>query len=339
MTAKEPKERRESPSSIPLSIGWREGGWRPGEGQIRVHSCPSVVACFASLLLCAFALNLPATEVARVGETVITTETVRETMARQGYNLYDSASVNKALDDAVRFELLAAEAKRLGLDKDADLQRRIKELLVDRLLREKASLLQPEPAFAEAELRAYYESHTNDFRRPTVVRGSVLTIYLREGQEEAARQKAADALRAWKSGEAVATVLRKYSDDPSERVAGDAGSAFIEGQSSRRYPQVVADAMFGLQLRGQVAAPVETPRAIYLIGLAERINGAPEPFEKVKRDIQRLLGQQVREKAYAAYCESLKKQFPVSVNDEELKKIVQQLNADARPPVGPGGAP
>lgn len=305
----------------------------------RLHLCSSLVKGFASLLLCVFALTLSAAEVARVGSSIITADTVRETAARQGYHLYEEASLKKGLDDAIRFELLAAEAKRLGLDRDAELQRRIKELLVDRLLRNKAPELDADRTPTEAELRAYYEAHANDFRRPTVVRGPVLTIFLREGQEAAARQKAADALREWKAGEPVESVLRKYAEDPSERVGGAQGSAFIEGQASRRYPEAVAAAMFSLNSRGEVATPVETPRALYLVGLTERINGGPQSFEQVKRDIQRAMGQAQRAAAEAAYCDSLKKQFPVVVNEEELRKLRQQLQADTRPPVGPGSPP
>ena len=45
--------------------------------------------------------------------------------------------MKKGLDDAVRFELLAAEAGKLGLDKDPAIARQIKELLVQRLVAEK----------------------------------------------------------------------------------------------------------------------------------------------------------------------------------------------------------
>lgn len=293
----------------------------------------------APLLLCVFALNLSAGEVARVGDAVITTDQLRQTIVRQGYNVYEEASVKKALEDAIRFELLAAEARRLGLDKDAELQRRIKELLVEKVVREKVDAARPDVKITEAELRAYYDSHTNEFRRPTVVSGPVLTIYLRADNQDESRRKAEDAVREWKAGEKAEAVLRKYSDDPSERIGGAQGSSFIEGQPNRRYPEEVSKAMFNLKLRGEVAGPIETPRAIYLASLAERRDGGRLPFEQVRRDIERLLGQQQRENAYADYCESLKKQFPVSVNEAELQKAVQPANSDARPPAGPPGTP
>lgn len=308
------------------------------EGQIRAHPCPSVVSLFV-FFVCFVVAPLQAAEVARVGDSVITTDQLRQTIVRQGYNAYDEASVKQALEDAIRFELLAAEARRLGLDKDPELQRRIKELLVEKLVREKVDAARLDVKFTEAELRSYYDSHTNEFRRPTVVSGPVLTIYLREDNQEAARKKAEDALREWKAGEKAEAVLRKYSDDPSERVGGAQGSSFIEGQPSRRYPEEVSKAMFTLKLRGEIAGPIETPRAIYLASLAERRDGGRLPFEQVRRDIERLLGQQQREKAYADYCESLKKQFPVSVNEAEWKKTVQPSTPNAGPPPGPAGTP
>lgn len=283
--------------------------------------------------------EVSAAEIARVGEASITEVAVREMVARQGLSLYEEASVRKGLEEAVRFELMAAEARRLGLDRDVEVQRRVKEILVERLLQERSAELSPAVAVSEAEQRAYYEAHTSEFRRPTTVRGPVLTIHLRPGEEAAARDKAGAALRAWKAGEAVEQVLRHYAEDPSERVGGAAGSAFIEGQPSRRYPEAVAQAMFSLERRGELAAPVETPRAIYLVGLTERVNGGREPFERVQRDVQRILAQQRREAAYLAYGETLKAQFPVVVDENALRRMLEQLRAEVRPSVGPGGTP
>ena len=297
------------------------------------------ISHLALLAGCLVSMPLAAAEVARVGDAVITADALRETMAHHGYNLYEETSVHKALDEAIRFELLASEARRLGMDRDPELQRRANEWLVDKLLRSRASEFNVAAPPSDNELLAYYETHTNDFRRPSVVRGPVLTIFLREGKEGEARQKAADALREWKSGQPVESVLRKYAEDPGERVGGLQGSSFVEGQTSRRYPQAVADAMLGLQLRGEVAAPVETLRALYLVGLAERINGGLQPFAQVKRDIQRTIGQTQRAQADAAYCESLKQKASVMVNEAELKQVIQQLNASTRPPVGPGSPP
>src|SRR5436190_20582399 len=82
-------------------------------------------ACF---VLCAFALNAIPGEVARVGSEAISVEAVRQTIARNGYNIYEEASAQKALDDLVRFELLATEAKHLGLEKDPKIAEQVKQL-------------------------------------------------------------------------------------------------------------------------------------------------------------------------------------------------------------------
>jgi peptidyl-prolyl cis-trans isomerase C len=318
------------------------GNGRPEE--VQSDSCITHQRCsFMVLLIVSFVCSgvspLHAAEVARVGDAVVTTDQLRQTIARQSYNIYEEASVKKALEDVIRFELLAAEARRVGLDKEPELQRRIKELLVEKLVREKVDTARVDVKFTEAELRAYYDSHTNNFRQPTVVRGPVLTIYLKPENQEEAHRKAADALRDWKAGETTEAVLRKYSDDSSERVGGAQGSSFVEGQASRRYPEEVTKVMFSLKLRGEVAGPIETSRAIYLVSLAERRDGARLPFEQVRRDIERLLGQHQREKAYTDYCESLKKQFPVSVNEAELKKAIGSTSGSARPPAAPVDPP
>lgn len=59
------------------------------------------------------------------------------------------------LESMVRFELLAGEARKRGLDKDPEVQEGVRKLMVQRLLRS-AFDEQPGQAAGEDELRRYY---------------------------------------------------------------------------------------------------------------------------------------------------------------------------------------
>jgi hypothetical protein len=285
-------------------------------------------------LLTSAATAAEANAVATVAGTPISPETVRQTLYRNGYNIFEEASARKATEDSVRFELLAAEAKRLGLEKDPEIARRIKEVLVERLVRDKVDAAAAVD-FPDADLRAYYDTHASEFRRPTLARGYVLTIYVHDGQEAEAQTKAKEALAALNSGEKPEAVVKKYTDDPSERTSGGLSNYFIEDQPGRRYPDEVAKAMLSLKRRGEIAGPVTTTRAIYLLSLAERRDGQPTPFEQAKAEVRKKLAREQRQKIYDAYCEGLKKQFPVAINEAEVKKLVETPRPGDGPPMGP----
>jgi len=283
--------------------------------------------------------NLFSTEVAKVGETTISFDAVQQTIARQGYNLADEASLRKGLDEAVRFELLAAEAKKLGLENDPTITRQIKELLVQRLVTEKIDKPLASYRATPVEVQAYFAAHTNDFRRPALARGTVITIFFGQGAEAEAQSKAAMALQELKATLKPDAVVRAYADDPGEKVNGGMSNFFIEGEQSRRYPQPVADAMLGLKLRGDTAGPIATPRALYLIKLAERRDAQPMPYEQVKAEIYKRLQHEQREKMLAAFCEDLKKEFPVTVNEARLKTALPKPTGQGAPPPAPFDSP
>ena len=294
-----------------------------------------------------FAFCLSGAEVARVGDTVITADTVRQTVARNGYNIFEPASARKGLDDAIQFELLAAEATKLGLNQDPALARQIKELLVQRLLAQKVDGPLAAVRFSDEELQAYYQAHTNDFRKPAIARGHVLTILVTEGKAAEAEVKAKQVLEEWKAvsetpignPDQATAIVKRYSDDPAEKINGGMSNFMVEDQPNRRYPQPVQEAMFGLRLRGEVTGPIITPKALYLVGLSERRDGQQTAFEQAKAEVAKRLARERRKQALSNYCESLKKEYPINVNESALKEVVPPAKPGGGPPSVPGGMP
>lgn len=293
----------------------------------------------AASVLCALAYRMTAGEVARVGDQIVSSEAVRQTVARNGYNIFDPASVKKGLDDAVQFELLAAEAKKLGLDKEPVVARQIKELLVQKLLEEKVDAQLVGLHFSDSELKSYYEAHANDFRRPALAKGYVLTLLNTSGREAETHAKMAEALQGWKLSKKLDAVVKQYTDDPSERTSGGLSDYFVEGRPGRRYPLDVEEAMLALKLRGDVAGPILTPRAWYFVALIERRDAQPTPFEQARADIHKRLVRERRAKLLADYCDSLKKEFPVTINEAQLKAVAEASKLGAGPPPLPVETP
>jgi peptidyl-prolyl cis-trans isomerase C len=284
--------------------------------------------------------SLPAAELAKVGDVSIGTDRVKAAVLRGGHNVYTLEGARAALDDVVNFELMAAAARKAGLDRDPVLAEQIQQLLVERLIAREVDepLRQAEPT--EAELKAYYDQHAGEFRQPAFARGLTLTLLPAGGGDvaaglAAAEQRAREALGKIQAGEKFEDVVARYSDDPGERVNRGSSGWFAEGKSNKRYADEAVQALFGLPKAGDVAGPIRTARAVYLVQLQEKRPPVVTPFEQARPQIAKAVQLQKRQRAQAALVERLKREFPVTVHEAALPSVVEPMRPGSGPPRGP----
>jgi len=273
-----------------------------------------------------------------VGYQAITVNDLRLLIGRNGYDVFAPGSAKQALDDAIAFEILAGEAKRVGVDRDPQLARQIKELLVERLLAEKVDAGLRTNAPTEEELEKFFAAHPDDYARPGVDRGLILSLLTQPGKEAETEAKASQVLAALTKGERFDALVRQFSDEPSER-SNLVGTWFSEGKSSRRYPAEVVTALAALKQAGDHAGPIKTPRAFYFIALAERRERQAPSFEQVRAEVTRRFLQEQRRRAVEAYVAGLRKEAIISVNEANLSQAVEPVQAGGPPPRGPVGNP
>ena len=281
------------------------------------------------------AVAVQAGPVATVGGGQVSIETVRAVAARNGHDVTRPDSARKALDEAVTFELLAAEATRLGYDRDPDVVDQMKRMMVERLVKDKVDKALPREALTEEDLREYHEQHPEEFRKPGLVRGQVVKVLVRDGDIAAARQRAGEALALLKQGKPFADVVRTYSDDISGRAVGGVTNWIIEGRPNKRYPEAVTNALFALSSKEETAGPIETDRAVYLLKLVENRPGRVISFEEAKLGIGQKVYRAKRQAAYAEYCKQLRARFPVRIDEGQLRKLSEEARAGDGPPLGP----
>src|SRR5207244_10160009 len=93
----------------------------------------------------------------------------------------------------------------------------------------------------DEEIRSYYETNKEDFRRPAGAHLRHILIRLPEdatpAQEAEAQKKAAEVLKELKAGGDFAQLAQKYSDDPSAARGGDIGT-IAKGQMLPEFEQV-----------------------------------------------------------------------------------------------------
>jgi peptidyl-prolyl cis-trans isomerase C len=249
------------------------------------------------------------------------------------------------LENLVRFQLLAAEARAQGLEKDPEVQDAIEKILVQRLVR-KSFDEGGASAASEADARKYYEDHRDEFVKPERVRVSQIFLRAEKGSTERAARaaEAKKVLARLKAEEAKNPLLfsnlaRDLSDDPQAKASGgDLGYRSreeLEGLASRP----VADAAFGLRAIGDETGVVEADRGFYILKLTARQPAVNRSFDEVKGQLVARASRDSRSKDFDAFVKKLREKAGVKIDDAELEKVPVAAAGPAAPAAAAGAQP
>ncbi|OJH39803.1 foldase protein PrsA [Cystobacter ferrugineus] len=276
--------------------------------------------------------------VARVGDGSITAREFSARLEEQPPFIrarYTTVERKKEfLENLVRVELLAQEARRQGLDKDPDVLATLEKLMVQRLVQKHAATLEKQPV-SEEDVRTYYREHSSDFMSPERVR--ISHVFLAAAPQDARRaqvkQEAARLLteqsrgQPGASGASFAELVRKRSDDAATKTQeGDLGLKAREELTTLWGPEF-AQAAFSLETKDAVAQ-VETERGIHLIKLIHREPGNTQSFEVARPRIEARLQMERRSRAIDDLIANLKKSTPIEIDD----KVLEQASAEGAAP-------
>lgn len=283
--------------------------------------------------------------VATVGNDVITVDDFNAKLDEQSPFIrarYNNLERKKEfLDNLIRFEVLAQEARRRGLDKDPEVQATLEKVMVQRLIRAEFDESTAGKDIPEEDLKKYYDEHIEDYVKPERVR--VSHIFFAAPAEPAARAKvksqAAKVLAEVKGKEAgtdktaFVTTARDASEDPASKAAGGDLSFRTREELTALWGEKFAKAAFALNSIGEIGDLVEGDKGFHLVKLTGRQNALDRPFDQVKAQIQNRLSRDKRTKAFDDFVAGLRLQANVKVNEEVLDAI------EVRPPPENGAAP
>lgn len=266
--------------------------------------------------------------VAKVGDLLITADELQAKMEENSPFLrakYDTAERKREfLDNHIRFELLAQEAVRRGLDKDPDVQTAMKKTMVQKLMKEQ---FDSKPTVDEGEIRAFYDQNINDYVKPERVRSSHIFFEAAKGDANRAKVKA-EATKALATVKAkpgdrnvFSDLAKTRSDDNFSKRAGGDLSYKTSEQLEESWGTELANAIFALKETDEIGGLVETEKGFHIIKFTGRQAAMDRSFESVKQQIESRLANQARTKAFDVYVEELKEKAAVSVNEEALAKI------------------
>lgn len=234
------------------------------------------------------------------------------------------------LDNLIRFEVLAKEAKRRGLDQDPEVVRTMKQVMIQKLMKvEFDTRVKPEDV-TEDEMRKFYEEHRDEYNKPEEVRVSAIIV-----KDKKLADKIAAEARGPKGADnkGFRDLVTQYSEDEITKQRG--GDLRYFAMDTQEVPEEVVKVAFDLQRTGDVAGPIATKQGYYIIKQTGRRKALAKSFDEVKRQIQNRIYRDKRTQAMEDFVNGLKGQAKVTIHEDRLAKVRIDTSAAADPGMDP----
>lgn len=236
------------------------------------------------------------------------------------------------LDNLIRFEVLAKEAKKRGLDQDPEVVRTMKQVMIQKLMKvEFDTRVKPEDV-TEEEMKKFYEEHSAEYNKPEEVRVSAIIV-----KDKAKADKIAGEAKGPKGADnkGFRDLVTQHSEDDVTKQRG--GDLRYFATTTTEIPAEVVKAAFELQRTGDVAGPIATKQGYYIIKQTGRRKALAKSYEEVKRQIQNRIYRDKRTKAMEDFVNGLKGQAKITLHEDRLAKVrIDTSGAGAATPGGPG---
>jgi len=299
----------------------------------------SMLTIAASLIMAAYGWAEPAidasgpggfdsTTLAVVDGKPITVDIFKKEMARR-QGVFDATTKQELLDTMVRSELLFATARTAGYENDLEVIATVKQVMVNKYLRDN---LEPKLASVKAtdqEAEAYYQAHQAEFGTQAMVHAALIRIAIPQKASEdkkaellkRAKKARADALALGPGVPAFGSVAVSYSEDQDSRYRGGDIGWLQVGKIDTKWDRKVSDALFLLTTPGQITPLIIASDGYYIVKLMELKGADIKPFAVVKDGVVYHVIQEKRKQVERDLLEQLKKKISVTVNTGLLQTI------------------
>ena len=272
---------------------------------------------------------------AKVDDVVITVGDFQDRINKQSPYVrarYTSVERKKEfLDNLVRFEVLAKEAERKGLDKDPEVVRTMKQVMIQKLLKDEFDKLTLKD-ITDADCKKYFDAHPEEFNKPEEARASMILVK----DAATAKKVLADARMKGVDNQGFRNLVAEYSIDQVTKDRG--GDLRYFDATSKEVPKEIVDATFKLQNVGDNSEPVKTTGGVALLKLTGRRKALNRTFDEVKEQIRNKLYRDKRQDSMESYVKGLRDKAKISIDEGKLAKVqIEGMTPGAFP--GPGVPP
>jgi len=263
-------------------------------------------------------LNTP---LAKIDDVIITIGEFQKQLNRQSPYIrarYASTEQKKEfLDSLIRFEVLAKEAQRQGYDKDPEVVRTMKQVMIQKLMKDEFEQKLTPDSVGETEMKAYYDANVADYVKPAEVRVSAIVLKTKAQAQKVATEAAGDA---GKTNKGFRDLVTKYSTDEDGKLRG--GDLRYFAADSTDVPKGVVTAAFALGQTGDVSGAIDGGDGKwYVIKQTGRRKSVTRTYDEVKPQIRNKLYRDKRVQAQDDYVQKLRDQAKIEINTDNLKKV------------------
>jgi DNA-directed RNA polymerase subunit F len=269
---------------------------------------------------------------AKVGDKIITLGDFAATLDRMDQfdrlRYQTKERRHELLDELVDVELLAAEARRRGLDKQPETEESIRQILREAMLAKARQGLPAPGEIPAADVRAYYEANADKFNEPERRRVAAIVLSDRKTAEKVLK----DAVKVKTAAEWGELFYKNSTNAPKTRppaspldLAGDLGIVGPMDDAKGKNPKVpdpLRAAVYRIANVGEVLNEVvEVDGKFYLVRMNGITGAHHRTLEEADRQIRVAILQQKMQEREKAFEAELRKKFPVQIDDAALAKV------------------
>jgi peptidyl-prolyl cis-trans isomerase C len=286
------------------------------------------------------------TPVATFGDDSITAEELKTKFAEMSPFIrarYQTVEQRKEyVDNVARVELLAAEARRRGLQNEPEVVDAAKKMMVQKLIQKEFD--EKKSTVPDAEIAEYYEKHKGDYVKPETTRLSDIFIAAPKGDPQRAKKKqqAEEVLTKAKANKptdaaAFIALVRQYSEDAKTKPVDGDMRFLTEADLTSQFSPQVASVGASLKQLGELSPVVETDQGFYILRFQGRQSAINHGLDQVKTQIDSRIKFDKRQQNFNKFVETLKVNAKYKLDEAALAKV----EVDATPPApgkGPAGS-
>ncbi|MFT3698250.1 MAG: peptidyl-prolyl cis-trans isomerase [Kofleriaceae bacterium] len=258
---------------------------------------------------------------AKIDNTTITIGEFEERINRQSPYIrarYTSLEQKKDfLDSLVRFEILAKEAYKRGLDKDPEVVRTMKQVMIQKLMRDEFDSKITADSVKDADMQTYYQANLGEYVKPEEVRASAIIMKNKAQADRVLLEAKGDG---GKTNKGFRDLVTKYTQDEETKLRG--GDLRYFDATNKDLPAPVVKAAFTLVNTGDVSGVVDGGDGkFYILKQTGRRKSMTKSFDEAKPQIRNKLFREQRMQAQKDFVEGLRQQAKIEIDEANLAKV------------------
>ncbi|MBS1122335.1 MAG: PpiC-type peptidyl-prolyl cis-trans isomerase [Deltaproteobacteria bacterium] len=261
------------------------------------------------------------TPLAKIDDVTITLAEFQERINRQSPYIrarYTSLEQKREfLESLVRFEVLAKEAYRRGLDKDPEVVRTMKQVMIQKLMRDEFDAKITADTVADPEMKTYYDANLAEYVKPEEVRASAIIVKNKAQADRVALEARGDA---GKTNKGFRDLVMKFSTDEDTKLRG--GDLRYMDPTTKEVPAPVVKAAFTLLNTGDVSGVVDAGNGTwYVLKQTGRRKSMTKSFDEAKPQIRNKLFRDKRLQAQKDFVDNMRAKTKIEINETNLAKV------------------